>query len=212
MPPPITLPAHPDVSVTATRLAWNGRFPLQLVTFSQRRFDGTWSPSREWELWRRGEAASVLPYDPDTDQFVLIEQFRVPAFAGGLDPVMLEVPAGICDGGEGAEATVRRELGEEVGLSADRTERIGQFLLSPGGCDERCTLFVGRVRAPAAGPDGIVGRGGLVAEGEDLRVRVCDAGPVLERALAGAFPNSVLSLSLFWFATQHERLRAAWRA
>ena len=212
MPPPITLPQHPDVRVTATRLAWNGRFPLQLVTFSQRRFDGSWSAPREWELWRRGEAASILPYDPDTDQFVLIEQFRVPAYAGGLDPVMLEVPAGICDGTEAAETTVVRELGEEVGLRADRTERIGHYLLSPGGCDERCTLFVGRVRAPAAGPDGIVGHGGLASEGEDLRVRVCDAAPLLQRALAGAFPNAVLSLSLFWFASQHARLRAAWRA
>ena len=127
-------------------------------------------------------------------------------------PVMLEVPAGMCDGEEGARTTVERELGEEVGLRADRMERIGTFLLSPGGCDERCTLFVGRVRAPEAGRDGIVGHGGLASEGEDLRVRVCDAGPLLEQALAGECPNAVLSLSLFWFASQHQRLRAAWRA
>ena len=212
MPPSTTLPDHPDVRVSASRLAWDGRFPLQLVTFSHRRFDGSWSAEQEWELWRRGQAAAILPYDPETDRFVLIEQFRVPAFADGMVPVMLEVPAGMCEGEEGARTTVERELGEEVGLRADRMERIGTFLLSPGGCDERCTLFVGRVRAPQAGPDGVVGRGGLASEGEDLRVRVCDAEPLLERALAGDCPNAVLSLSLFWFASQHQRLRAAWRA
>ncbi len=204
------LPPHPDVSVSGVRLAWDGRFPLQLVRFSQRRFDGTMAPEREWELWRRGTSASVLPYDPWTDRVVLLEQFRLPALAAGLPPVMLEVPAGMCDGAETPEETVGRELGEEVGLRADRLARIGTFLLSPGGCDDTCTLFVGRVRAPEADAEGIVGRGGLASEGEDLRVRCLPAEPLLDRALEGAFPNSVLSLSLFWFAARRERLRKEW--
>ena len=41
----------------------------------------------------------LLPYDPVADTVVLIEQFRLPALAAGLDPVLVELPAGLCDDG-----------------------------------------------------------------------------------------------------------------
>ncbi len=91
-PPP--LPAHPDVLIEADERVWDGRFPLDRIRFRHRRFDGTLSGPRTWEFWRRGRAAAMLPYDPVEDAVVLIEQFRLPALAAGLDPVMVEVPAG----------------------------------------------------------------------------------------------------------------------
>jgi hypothetical protein len=33
---------------------------------------------------------------------------------------------------------------------------------------------------------------------------------VIEKALAGAYPNSVASLGLLWFAARREYLRAKW--
>ena len=59
-----------------------------------------------------------------------------------------------------------------------RCERIGGFLLTPGGADELCELFVGRVRAPPADADGVAGHAGMADEHEDIRVRVwpADAG------------------------------------
>src|ERR1700733_10407142 len=113
-----TLPAHPDVTVSSDQRVWNGRFPLDVVKFRHRRFDGTLSGEKTWEVWRRGRAAAVLPYDPVADAVVLIEQFRLPALAAGLGPVLVELPAGLCDDGESPEVTARREAGEEMGVEA----------------------------------------------------------------------------------------------
>jgi ADP-ribose pyrophosphatase len=200
------------VVIEADETVWNGRFPVQLVRFRQRRFDGTMSGPRSWELLRRGKAAAVLPYDPVADLVVVIEQFRLPAFAAGLPPVMVELAAGLIDGDDTPEATIRREAVEEMGLELHELERIGDFLLTPGGCDELCTLFAGRVRLGAIGPDGLLGIGGLASEQEDIRVRALPAAHVIEQALAGAYPNSVATLGLLWFAARRDWLRARWLA
>ena len=140
---------------------------------------------------------------------MLIEQFRLPALAAGVEPVMVEVPAGLCDGAEGAEATARREVGEEAGVEVDLMAHVGDFVLSPGGCDERCSLFAGRVRL---GDDAPAGGGGLTAEHEDIRVLRLLAPDAVSRALAGAYPNSVTTLALLWLAAKRDWLRAEWAA
>ena len=208
--PPI--PPHPDVLLDQQETVWSGRFAVDLVTFRHRRFDGAMSPPRHWELFRRGRAAALLPYDPWTDQVVLIEQFRLPALAAGMDPVMVEVPAGLCEGNESPEDTVRRETREEMGLDTDRLLHITDVVLTPGGSDEMCQLFAGRVRAPAAGPDGIAGTAGLAAENEDIRTRVLPAAQAIETAVAGRYPNSVTAIALLWLAAKRDTLRAEWLA
>ncbi len=207
MPP---LPAYPGLTVQFEETVWSGRFPLQVIHFRHRRFDGTVSDARRWELWRRGPAAAMLPYDPVADAVVLIEQFRLPALAAGLDPVMVELPAGLCDPGETPEQTIAREMREEIGLMARRTQRIGQFVLTPGGSDECCHLFVGCVTAPPADADGLAGVAGLAAEQEDIRVRLHPAARATEAALAGAYANSVTAIALLWLAARRDRLRRQW--
>ena len=208
--PEVALPAHPDVQCESVDRAWNGRFPLDVIRFRHRRFDGAWSGVRTWELWRRGRAAAVLPYDPLQDAVVLIEQFRLPALAAGLDPVLVEVPAGLRDGTETPEQTIAREALEEMALSPDRLARIGDFILTAGGSDELCTLFVGRVSAPAA-PGSIAGIGGIAAENEDIRVRVWSADDAIEAALAGRISNSVAAIALMWLNARRTELRRDWK-
>jgi ADP-ribose pyrophosphatase len=208
--PPPSLPPHPGVEVVELARVWDGRFPLDRVRFRQRRFDGTMSGERVWELWRRGRAAALLPYDPAADSVVLIEQFRLPALAAGIEPVMVELPAGLCDPGEDPETTVLRETREEMGLAPDRLERIGDFLLTPGGADELTALYAGRVAAPAPGPDGYCGTAGLASEHEDIRARVWPATQAIEAALDGAFANSVTAIALFWLAARRDWLRRHW--
>ena len=163
-------------------------------------------------MWRRGRAAAVLPYDPVRDLVVVIEQFRLPAFAAGLQPVMTELAAGLCDGDETPDATILRESQEEMGLHIKKLERIGAFLLTPGGSDELCTLFAGRVSLAEIGADGLLGHSGLASEQEDIRVRALPAAELIANAIAGAYPNSVATIGLLWLAASREALRARWLA
>jgi len=207
---PRPVPAHPDVVVDSQQRAWSGRFAVDVFRFRHRRFDGSMSPVRRWELWRRGRAVALVPYDPVSDTVVLIEQFRFPALAAGIEPVLIELPAGLIEDGEAPETAMHRELHEEMRLEADRLERIGEFLLTAGGSDELLELYVGRVRAPTSGPDGIVGLAGAEAEGEDIRTRVWPAEKAIALALSGGVPNSVAAIGLLWLAVKRNLLREQW--
>ena len=212
MRPSPGLPTYPGLIIEHAERVWDGRFPLDRVRFRNGRFDGAVSGPRVWELWRRGTAAAVLPYDPIADAVLLIEQFRLPVLAAGLDPILVELPAGLCDPGEAAETTARRETTEETGLTPDRLTPIARVMLSPGGTDESCAVFAGRVRLPEAGPDGELGVSGLPAEGEDIRLRRWPAEAAIARALAGGFPNALTMLALLWLGARRESLRAEWSA
>ena len=206
--PPIS--RHPDVELLSNQRVWDGRFPLDVIRFRHRRFDGARSGEKTWEVWRRGRAAAVLPYDPVADAVVLIEQFRLPALVAGLDPILVELPAGLCDDGEAPETTARRETAEEMGLDVGVLRHVGAFLLTPGGADELCDLYAGRVVVPPAEPDGIAGHAGMADEHEDIRIRVWPADRAIEAALAGRMTNSVTMIGLLWLATQRSALRKEW--
>lgn len=205
------LQSTPDLLVDSVETPWRGRFTLEVVRFRHRRFDGAMSGVRTWELWRRGAAAAVLPYDPVRDLVVVIEQFRLPAVAAGLEGVMVELCAGLADGAEDPATVARREAREEMGLALERLERIGLFVLTPGGSDENCTLFAGEVRVPATvAADGVIGHFGLDSEHEDIRVRALPAADAIARAVAGEYPNSVATIGLLWLAARRDWLRARW--
>ncbi len=210
MPDPLPLPPHPDTEIESDETVWRGRFPIQRVRFRHRRFDGRMSGPRVWELWRRGRAAALLPYDPRADAVLLIEQFRLPALAAGIEPVLVEVPAGLCDPGETPEATLLREAEEEMGLAPRRLARIGDFLLTAGGSDEHVALYAGEIDAPAAGPDGLLGTAGLAAEEEDIRLRRWPADVAIAAAADGRFANSVTAIALLWLGLRRDRLRREW--
>lgn len=212
MPPRTSrpLPPHPDAVIESQTRAWSGRFAVDLIRFRHRRFDGAMSDARTWELWRRGAAVGLVPYDPVTDQVVLIEQFRLPALAAGLDPNMIELPAGLIEDGEDPEPAMHRELDEEMHLTADRLEKVGAFLLTPGGCDEVLHLYAGRVSAPPADAQGIAGHAGAAAEGEDIRVHVWPADKAIQLALAGTLANSVTTIGLLWLAAKRSELKIKW--
>jgi ADP-ribose pyrophosphatase len=206
----MSLPPDPDVVIESEKRAWAGRFPIDIVRFRHRRFDGQMSGVRTWELWRRGRAAAVVPYDPLRDVVVLIEQFRLPALAAGVDPVLVELPAGLCDPGEPPDVAARREMREEMNLPVGALVHAGSFLLTAGGSDERCEIYVGHVTAPVSDADGLAGHGGLASEGEDIRVRVWPASLAIDAALSGQFTNSVTALGLLWLAARRDSLRQQW--
>lgn len=71
-------------------------------------------------------------------QVWLVRQYRAP-----IDAELWELPAGKLDhGGESLEATVVRELEEEIGRHPAVVEHLIELHHSPGFCDEHQTVFL----------------------------------------------------------------------
>ena len=94
----------------------------------------------EMEMLRHPGAAAVIPFASDPrgadPTVLLIRQYRY-ATGGPL----FEIPAGRLDAGEAPEQCARRELKEEVGVTAGRLERLTTIWTTPGFTDERIHLF-----------------------------------------------------------------------
>jgi ADP-ribose pyrophosphatase len=92
------------------------------------------------EMIRHPGAAAVLPFASDPrgadPTVLLIRQYRYAA--GGP---LLEIPAGRLDPGEEPAECARRELREEIGVTAGRVERLTTIWTTPGFTDERIHLF-----------------------------------------------------------------------
>ena len=191
-----------DVEIFDVKTAYDGFFKLDLYDFRYRRFDGAWSRRHEREVFQRGPTAAILLYDPARDSVILVEQMRTPAINDPSGPWLLEAVAGIIDDGETAEDVVRREAEEEAGVSVRQVIPLFDSFLSPGGCTERISLFVGLVDSEGAG-----GVHGLDHEDEDIRVTVWP----FEKAFAeigGQIITAPAMICLQWLAMNRDGLRS----
>jgi ADP-ribose pyrophosphatase len=195
-----------DVEIREKTTVFQGHFRVERYRLRHRLHAGGWSREITREVFERGHAAAVLPYDPVRDEVVLIEQFRVGACAAGFSPWLVEVVAGIIDPGETAEQVVRREAREEAGLAIGEVERIADYLSSPGGASESVTVFCGRVDSSTAS-----GIHGHPDEGEDILVRVHPYAAVEQMLRTASVSNAVTLIALQWLALNRDGLRARWR-
>lgn len=193
------------IEIIDKETAFQGYFRIDRYRLRHETFAGGMSQEITREIFERGHAASALPYDPVRDEIVLLEQFRIGAHAGGLDPWLIEIVAGIIEDGETPEELVRREIQEEAGLTARDLEPIGVYLLSPGGTSETMHFYCARIDASQAG-----GIFGLDHEGEDIRAFVVPGTEVEELLSSGHITNATAAIALQWFLLNRDRLRTLW--
>ncbi len=202
-----------DVEILENEVPFKGYYRIETYRLRHRLFAGGWSQPMSRELLERGHAVAVILYDPDRDELVLIEQFRIGAFAAlasprvtvDCTPWLLEIVAGIIDEGERPEDVARREAVEEAGCEIQEMEFACQFLVSPGVCSESITLFCGRVDA-----SGVGGLHGLDHEHEDIRVSAVPAPEVFAWLDEGRFVNATAIVALQWFRFRHTAFRQKW--
>jgi ADP-ribose pyrophosphatase len=194
-----------DVDLIARDTVFQGYFRVDRWRLRFRTFAGPMSPPVMREVFERGHAVGVLPYDPVADTVVLIEQFRIGALAAGRHPWLVEIVAGIRGEREARDEVARREAREEIGCVLGRLEPICDYLVSPGGTSETCALYVGEVDCRQAG-----GIHGLAAEHEDIRTLILPADEAIARLDRGEIGNAVTIIALQWLARARPRLRQSW--
>lgn len=82
-----------------------------------------------------GSAVIVPIFDDGT--VALVRQYRHPAVR-----YLLEIPAGTLERGERPEEGAARELEEELGHVAGQLEKLSEFFVSPGFCEEKMWVYL----------------------------------------------------------------------
>ena len=194
-----------DVEIIARETLYSGFFSLDLYRFRHRLFNGEMSGEVRREIFERGHAAVLLPFDPVRDEVVLVEQIRIAAFDTSDSPWLMEMVAGMIEEGESPEEVARREAIEEAGLTVGRVKKMLSYLASPGGTSERSSVYVGEVDAMTA-----KGIHGLADEHEDIRVHVVSREQAYRWVEEGKIDNAASVIALQWLQLHHQALRNEW--
>jgi ADP-ribose pyrophosphatase len=178
-------------------------FRLDEYSLSHELYRGGYSAEFTREIFERGSAVALLPYDPECRKVVLIEQFRAGAIHAKTSPWLIECIAGIVEVGETEDQVAIRESREEAGCEITQLHQISRYYVSPGGTTEECTLYCGIVDSTGVG-----GIHGLAEENEDIRVEVVDADTAYQWVRDGVIKSSATIIALQWLEINQSRLSA----
>lgn len=167
---------------------------LREYVFEHLRGDGrTQMLSRE--VYHRGDSVAILIICRSRQTVVMTRQLRMPMFVGGYDEgLVIEVPAGLVDGREPADAALR-EAEEETGLVVNSLTKVLEVFPNPSVTTERVHLFTAECEPTAA----YKSSGGLECEGEDIEIVEIPIREVMEMIKCGTIRDSK-TIILFLFA------------
>jgi len=184
---------------------YSGYFRADRWHVRYERHDGTWSDEHGIEVFDRGPATCVLPYDAARDTVVLVEQFRVAAIQTTAPPWLIEAIAGAMKPGEEPDEVARREAMEEAGLELGHLRKIMAFLPSCGAVTEELHVFIGEADSSTAD-----GYHGLADEHEDIKVHTMPFDEALAMVEDGRIVAANTVVPVLWLALHKDEIRAAW--
>jgi ADP-ribose pyrophosphatase len=125
-------------------------------------------------------SATILPMCPVEDKFLLIRQFRYPAWYNAYigspksskvineSGWLYETIAGVIESGDTPEQTVIREAEEEGNciIDSNNIRLVHKAMMTPGITNEEMSFYLGLVAKT-----GVDGPGGLASEGEQIRAK-----------------------------------------
>jgi ADP-ribose pyrophosphatase len=182
-----------DFEIIERQVCFDGFFRLDRFDVRYRTFAGGLSSTLRREVFLRGHAVAILPYDPKRDRVVLIEQFRIGAAAAERPAWLMEIPAGIVENDETVEDVAHREVKEEAGLDLLHLQPIVEFMPSPGGSSEVVHVLGGRIDRET-----VTGVFGLDEEGEDIRTHYLTREEAFALIDQGRIDNSFTIIALQW--------------
>ena len=155
---------HDRIRIKDVHVLSKNHYTLKTTTFEWRLANGEWQTQAR-ETYDRGDAATLLPYNPAQGTVVLVRQFRYPAYVNGYDDLLIEAAAGVLDNAS-PEVRIRAEAEEETGYRLGEIRKIFEAFMSPGAVTEKLHFFVAEYE-----PAMRIGSGGGIAdEGEDIEV------------------------------------------
>ncbi|MFC1750403.1 NUDIX domain-containing protein [Pseudomonadota bacterium] len=197
---------HGEVQVVKCSTCFEGFFRIDKYRLRHSLFQGGMSDEMSRELFERGGAVAVLPYDPVLDRVVLIEQFRIGAIRDKNGAWLTEIVAGMIADGEMPEDVARRESIEESGCEIGELLPICTYYPSPGACSETIALYCGKVDARD-----VSGIHGLDHENEDIRVFTAGFEEALTWIDSGRINSAAPIMALQWLEINKAKVVAAWK-
>ena len=139
------------------------------------------------EVVHHGGAVGIVALD-DEDRVVMLRQYRHP-----VREQLWEIPAGLLDvTGEAPVDAARRELAEEVQLSAERWSLLTTHHPSPGFCDEKVLLYLAEGLSAVDRPEGFV----VEHEELDMTVQRVPLAQAVQWVFDGTIRNSLAAIGV----------------
>lgn len=194
-----------QVSVHSVVTKYQGFFKMNEYSLQHKLFSGEQSQLFTREIFERGDAVVVMPYDAKLDKVLLIEQFRPGALRGDDSPWLLEFIAGMFDANESPIEVAIREAKEETDLTLCSNDLVPimQYLSSPGGMSERIHLYLAHFDSTKIN-DGTIH--GLPEENEDILLHLVCRTHALELLAQGKITNAATIIGLQWLALNYQSI------
>lgn len=193
------------VKILSENVVFDNFFRIKKAQLRHKLFNGKMSEELTRLSFERGDSAAVIMHSLPDDSIILTEQFRYPTY-GKNSGWILEIPAGSVEADEVADPTktMRREILEEIGYSATQQfHKICTFYVSPGGTSERIHLYYTRVTPK----DKVARGGGVMHEGEDIRVLSIKVDDALRMVEQGKLLDAKSIIALQWLQINRSRLK-----
>lgn len=129
------------VQITEEKLLSDNWYVLKRFTFNYLGKNGQWA-TQQREAYDRGNGATILLHNPQTDMVILTRQFRLPTFVNGNPSGMLiETCAGLLDNDD-PETAIIRETEEETGYRIQSVQKVMEAYMSPGSVTEKLFFYI----------------------------------------------------------------------
>jgi ADP-ribose pyrophosphatase len=174
---------------------------------SHQLFNGGESKILSREVFERGHAVVLIPYDAVNDRVVLLEQFRSGALGYGDTPWLLEFVAGMFGEDESPIEVAIREAKEEADLTLNKNQidKVMKYFSSPGSMSEVIHSYVANVDS-----ENVLGVHGLKCEGEDILLHVMQREQAFSLIENGKITNAVTIIGLQWLQNNFHQLQQKW--
>lgn len=139
------------VQITEEKLLSDNWYVLKRYTFNYLGKNGQWT-TQQREAYDRGNGATILLHNPQTDTVILTWQFRLPTFVNGnrtggpQDGKLIETCAGLLDNDD-PETAILRETEEETGYRIQSVQKVMEAYMSPGSVTEKLFFYLAEYTA-----------------------------------------------------------------